>query len=333
MVKASGPAKKGSFRKLNTLGQLLTGKTPLVVHATEDWYGKIRLGQIDFFEKIAASADAHGHKPLLVHADSLTSRLALATGHKHIAVGLRKAQGPNILHAHTSYLWGFWYLDPKGYYWSSSLVEAGFDPAAVDAAKAAYFFNGVSGHMKRANVSKLPQQERGATSVEPAAAAVFLQEIDNFKTPVHYLNTVEMIENTVRAVKGLVYVKLHPAQEDATRDKALRLCAELPNAVVTQANVHDLIEASDVIVSQNSAVGFEALMHKTPVVTCGRIDYHHATLVARTAEELQHCVRTAPRQLRDFPYEKYFYWFLGENMLEPQKEDFTDRAWARIAAL
>ncbi|WP_435659997.1 capsular polysaccharide export protein, LipB/KpsS family [Leisingera caerulea] len=333
MVKTSGPAGKGSFRKLNTLGQLLTGKTPLVVHATKDWYGKIRSGQIDFFEKIAASAAAHGHKPLLVPAESITSRLALATGHKHIAVGLRKAQGPNILHAHTSYLWGFWYLDPKGYYWSSSLVDAEFDPSVVDAAKAAYFFNGVSGHMKRANVSKLAQPERGAIPAEPAAAAVFLQEIDNFKTPVHYLTTLEMIENTSLAVQGLVYVKLHPAQADETRDKVLRLCAELPNVAVTQANVHDLIEASDVIVSQNSAVGFEALMHKKPAVTCARIDYHHAALAARTAEQLQHCVRTAPQRLGDFSYEKYFYWFLGENMLEPQKEDFTDRAWARIAAL
>jgi hypothetical protein len=56
-------------------------------------------------------------------------------------------------------------------------------------------------------------------------------------------------------------------------------------------------------------------------------------LVARTAEELQRCVQTAPQQLREFPYEHYFYWFLGENMLEPQKEGFLDRAWARINRL
>lgn len=326
-------AGKGSFRKLNSLSQLLTGKTPLIVHATENWYEKLRLGEIDFFEKIAASALDNGHKPLLVHAQSINSRIALSTDHKHIVVGLRKAHGSKILHAHTSYLWGFWYLDPKGYYWTSSLVETEFNAETVNAAEAEYFFNGVSGHMKRENVSKLPQPERGAASLKPAAAAVFLQEIDNFKTPVHYLDTLEMIRNTAQATRDPVYVKLHPAQSDETRSKVLQLCSRLTNVEVTDANVHDLLEVSSVIVSQNSAVGFEALMHKKPVVTCARIDYHHATLVARTADALQRYVQTAPQQLRDFPYERYFYWFLGKKMLEPQKDDFLDRAWGRISAL
>ncbi|MEO0568337.1 MAG: hypothetical protein AAF066_11435 [Pseudomonadota bacterium] len=324
---------KGSFRNLRTLGQLLTGKPPIVVHATEDWYEKIRLGVIDFFEKIASSAISYGYKPMLTRAESLTSRLALEMDYKHITVGMRKAQGPSILHAHPSYLWGFWYLDPKGYYWTSSLVDTEFNADAIDAAKAQYFFNGVSGHMKRENVSKLAQPERGAVSVEAAAAVVFLQEIDNFKNPVHYLDTLEMIHNTAMATNDPVYVKLHPVQSDQTRQKVLQLCSNLPNVSVTNANIHDLIEASAVIVSQNSAVGFEALMHKKPVVTCARTDYHHATLVARTPEELQHCVQTAPGRLAEFPYERYFYWFLGENMLEPQKGEFLDRTWSRIDAL
>lgn len=142
-----------------------------------------------------------------------------------------------------------------------------------------------------------------------------------------------MIRYTALAINGLVYVKLHPKQADRTKKLVLQLCSELPNVVVADANVHDLIETSSVIVSQNSAVGFEALMYRKPVVTCGRIDYHHATLVARTVEELQECVQTAPQRLRNFPYEHYFYWFLAENMLEPQKEDFLDRFWTRIAEL
>ncbi|MFA3918073.1 capsular polysaccharide export protein, LipB/KpsS family [Ruegeria hyattellae] len=253
--------------------------------------------------------------------------------HKHIVVGIRKAQGARILNAHTSYIWGFWYLDPKGFYWSSSLVDTEFDPKKVNAAQAKYFFDGVSGYMRRENVSKLAQPDRGIVPVRPAAATVFLQEIDAFKTPVHYLSTLKMIRNTALATKKRVYVKLHPTQTDRTMKAVLKLCAELPNVEITVANIHDLIEASAVTVSQNSAVGFEALMHRKPVVTCGRCDYHHATLVARTAEELQRCVQTAPQQLREFPYEHYFYWFLGENMLEPQKEGFLDRAWARINRL
>ncbi|MEX0350471.1 MAG: hypothetical protein AB3N15_13695 [Paracoccaceae bacterium] len=315
------------------MGQLLTGKTPLVVHATESWYEKLVRGEIDFFEKIAASASENGHKPLLVRAKTVKSRLALTMDHKHIVVGLRKAQRARILHAHTSYLWGFWYLDPKGYYWTSSLAGTQFDAAAIDPGSAKYFFDGVSGHMTRENISRLAQPARSDVPLTPAAATVFLQEIDNFKTPVHYLDTPEMIRHTALAIKDRVNVKLHPAQSDQTRPRVLQLCTEFPNVGVSSENVHELIQASAVTVSQNSAAGFEALMHKRPVVTCGRSDYHHATLVARTGEELQNSVRTAPQALGNFPYEQYFFWFLRENMLEPQKGDFLDRAWTRIRKL
>ena len=34
--------------------------------------------------------------------------------------------------------------------------------------------------------------------------------------------------------------------------------------------------------------------------------------------------------MADFEYEKFFYWFLERNALEPAKEEFEKRAWARI---
>lgn len=320
------------MRKLRHPGQLLSGKTPLVVHASEDWHDKIRAGQIDFFETIAARAGAHGHKPLLVAMGSLLSRAVLETDHRQIVIGKLRPRGATILHAHPSYLWGFWYLDPCGYYWHSSLVERRFDPGVVDDAQAEWFFNGVAGHMTRKNVSKLPQPARGGSDLAPAAAVVFLQQIDGFKTRVHHVDTLEMIEQTARGADGTVYVKLHPVQSDDTRAAVLALCADLGNVEVTAANVHDLIAISEVTVTQNSATGFEALMQRKPVITCARIDYHHATVVARSGPELRRAVRTAPQMLAGFPYEKYLYWFLHENMLEPRQPAFAERAWTRLLA-
>lgn len=317
-------------RKLRHPGQLISGPKPLVIHASEDWHDKILGGEIDFFAKIAERARHHGHKVLLTPAGTLLSRATLETDARQIAIGKQRVARSGLWHAHPAYLWGFWYLDPGGYYWTSSIADQTFAPETVDAAQARWFFNGVTGHMLRENVSKLPQPARGA-ALPPAAAVVFLQQIDGFRTPVHYVDTLQMIERTARAAAGArVYVKPHPVQSTETLAAVTALCATLPNVLCTDANLHDLIAVSDVTVTQNSAAGFEALMQCKPVVTCARIDYHHATLVARDGDALEAAVREAPGALAGFAYDRYLYWFLHDQMLEPQQAEFSDRAWARI---
>ncbi|WP_446720149.1 capsular polysaccharide export protein, LipB/KpsS family, partial [Leisingera sp. ANG-Vp] len=73
-----------------------------------------------------------------------------------------------------------------------------------------------------------------------------------------------MITAACDAAPGRVYVKLHPLQDSAARQKVEAHCASLANAQLSAASVHDLIAASDTVISQNSAVGFEALMQKKP---------------------------------------------------------------------
>ena len=46
--------------------------------------------------------------------------------------------------------------------------------------------------------------------------------------------------------------------------------------------------------------------------------------------DLAEALRFGPEAMADFEYEKFFYWFLDRNCLEPAKEEFTQRAWARI---
>ncbi|MVO18467.1 hypothetical protein GO984_21835 [Rhodobacteraceae bacterium CY05] len=175
--------------------------------------------------------------------------------------------------------------------------------------------------------------ERWALSIRlllKANAFIPLQNIEKYPSQVHYLTSEEIIETTCTRFSGLVYVKLHPLHKELEKRRLREVCARYPNARLTEASIHDLIAASDIILSQNSAVGFEALMQKKPVLTCAKCDYHHASLVSRTTVELQQNLLYAPEYFRNFPFEKFFYWFLGQQMLEPQKEEFSKRAWARL---
>ena len=185
--------------------------------------------------------------------------------------------------------------------------------------------------MLRENISKATQPARMPGMLEPARAVVFTQEIEGFTNRSHYLTNEQMIRTAAEADRArLVYVKLHPAQSKAARRDLLRVAQDYQNVRVSEASVHDLVAAADAVVTQNSAAGFEALMQKKAVVTCGKSDYRHATLTARTPGDLRDALDYGPDAMADFPFEKYFYWFLHRNLLEEAKDSFAERAVARI---
>ncbi|MEO0487422.1 MAG: hypothetical protein AAF092_16070 [Pseudomonadota bacterium] len=303
-----------------------------VIHARSALIDWLNEGRFDFFTRLAPKFAESGIASVVVDLDSPLSDLLLAQPHMHVIFGSKPFYAPNVVHVAPSYVWGFWYLDEVGVNADSSLRMRTFRPHGVEWGDAEWFFNGVASYMLSENVSREPQAPRSETWVERARSVVFCQEIDRLSPRQHYLNTEDMIRNAARAAGGgAVYVKPHPNQSGQTRAVIDEIAAGDPNILVSEASVHDLIEASDWVITQNSAAGFEALLQKKPVITCARCDYHHATLTAKTGEELRAILRAGTNPLDGFDYEKYVYWFLGENCLEPQKEDFADIAWARIA--
>ena len=303
-----------------------------VIHANEGWQQKIRDGQFDFFTKLAPKLAAQGLATRLVVAGGTASKVMLSQDHIHIMVGGTPRYGRGILHAMPSYIWGFWYFDELGAYHDSSLRFAGFAPDQIDAEKADYFFNGVTGYMLRENVSKAPQEARMSQPMAPAAATIFTQEIEHRAERVHYLSSEEIIRTTAQACRDdLVYVKLHPNQSKTMRRHLMAICADYQNVKISEASVHDLIEAARSIVTQNSAAGFEALMQRKCVITCAKSDYWHATLTPKNTDDLREALEYGAEVMDDFEFAKYFYWFLDRRCLEPQKPEFAARAWARIA--
>nr|WP_253913377.1 hypothetical protein [Pseudoruegeria sp. HB172150] len=127
-----------------------------------------------------------------------------------------------------------------------------------------------------------------------------------------------------------IYVKPHPDQSKQDRKALFEIAADYRNVTVTVASVHDLSAASRMVVTQNSSAGFEALMQRKCVITCGKSDYWHATLTPRRENDLRDALLYGSEEMNGFPYEKYLYWFLGQSCLEPAKDNFTRRAWTRI---
>ncbi|MEL6913948.1 MAG: hypothetical protein AAFP13_05570 [Pseudomonadota bacterium] len=305
----------------------------LVLHAEEGWIEAVEGGQFDFFTKLAPALAERRVAPVIVLQGSELSTAILQQAHIHLFLGDRPHYAANLLHVAPAYLWGFWYLDELGINANSSIRFRDFHPDAVDAGRAEWFFNGVSSWNLERNVSRLAQPARGAEPLEPARSVIFCQEIEERRPRAHYLSTEQMIRNAARAAGGgIVYVKPHPTQSEGMRRRIDLLADNDPNIRVSEASIHDLIAASDWVISQNSAAGFEALMQRKKIITCGPSDYHAASLVARTEEELRRHLRDGSGHFDAFDHQKFFYWFLHECCLEPQADGFAEKAWARIAA-
>jgi hypothetical protein len=312
-----------SFAPLTTAPQTAR----LIVHAAESWYDDVAGGRFDFFTKLGDRAEVEGYAPALARAGTpLSNDLLQDQRHLHLIIGPRSPQGPRIWHVHPAYLRGFWYLDPLGVNMRSSLVHQTFAPERIDAKTARYFFDGVVGWNLRKNVSKFPQNARN--DLPPAYAVIFAQDLEHFANPVHYISTEKILRIVARRAEGArVYVKPHPKQGSNMAKTIATQVARFGNLELTSASIHDLSAASARVVTQNSAAGFEALMQRKSVITCAECDYHHATHVARTPQDLKAAL-DAPAVTVDFP--RYLYWVLVEAMLETSKPEFADRAWARM---
>lgn len=313
------------------LKEFATARRLLVVHAAPGWVEKVASGEFDFFTRLAPKLEEEGVVAVTVELGTPLSEAMLGQNHMNLILGDRPRYDARIMHVAPAYIWGFWYLDEVGVNAHSSIRMRTFRPHGVDWGAAEWFFNGVAGWMVEQNVSRLPQAARDPGSLDRAQSVVFCQDIETRQPRQHYLTTDQMIRNAARAAGGgIVYVKPHPHQDETTRARIEKLAASDPNIRVSEASVHDLIAASDWVVTQNSAAGFEAFLQKKRVITCARSDYHHATVVARTEDELRDTLRNGASRLDGFEYEKYVSWFLSETCFEPQSDTFADRVWARL---
>lgn len=305
----------------------------VVVHADSAHLQQIVRGEDGFFPKLVERALRDGIQTRAVKARSRVAEMMSdpALGHVHISFGNRPGYAPDLLHVGMGPVRGFWYLDELGVGWNSSLRFGQFAPERIDREAAEYFFHGVTGWQLEHNVSPVDQPPRLDKLPPRARVTLFCQEIEHEPTRSHYLTTEQMMRTIAEHERErLIYVKPHPLQSKPMRRDIMAVAQDYPNVRVTDASVHDLVAAADMVVTQNSRAGFEALMQKRPVVTCAKSDYWQATLTARTPGGLREAMDFGVAAMADFPFEKYFFWYLHRHLLEEAKDDFADRAWERI---
>ena len=301
----------------------------IVFHLPADWVAD-RATMLPFYQKLTDGLTARGIAWRTVPIDRAALPAAIDRDDAFHIVNHGQVQHPRALNAGVAYIYPFWNLDPQGIRAFSSIGAQPFRPGKIDAERAQRFFRRLRRRWVEQRQSRYEQPE-GTEALPQAQAAVFFQsEGHRIVAETCHLDRWAMLRTVLDATEGPVIVKPHPREFDgAVYDRLLAIRAETPRLHISAGNIHDIIAASDRVVTINSAVGVEAYLHRKPVILCGQADFHHLATVAETPGALADALR-APAPARH--YAKYVYWYFGQMCVNAGSDKLTDQVLGRIRA-
>lgn len=238
---------------------------------------------------------------------------------------------PNVLNTGPSYLQDFWYADPKGVFGLSSIYDLKFDPETVRPERAAKFNGWLRERLLETRLSKHGQPAE-ATKHPANAIAVFLQGESLPVKRAAYTDEVSMVAALIAARGGRdVLIKRHPrnkAEESWLQIEAL--VAQSDGAHIVDGNLNDILGGAALCASISSSVAVEAMLHKVPSLTFGRVDFHHCTQTVQNLTDVPAALDAALDT--DWPFEPYLFWFFRHHCLDMKAKTWLDKLNKRMGA-
>jgi hypothetical protein len=217
------------------------------------------------------------------------------------------------LHLKVGTLPAYLIIDPEGYSGWSSIADRNLAHliADVDEVEAEANFARLQTEIVDRGLSKYEQQQVAVPDVGPY---IFfpMQVLDDAVAALSHLDSLALLHLMAdwgKDKRVKVVVKRHPKCRSPEVARALENYEQVGQIVVSAAAVHDLIRGSLGVVTVNSGVGAEALMHLKPVITTGETDYAAATRAVRTREELEEALEGFGAPFFSDSEIKRFLWF------------------------
>lgn len=212
-----------------------------------------------------------------------------------------KGKAAGVTHFKPADLPGYVVIDAGGYSgWSSlagkSLAEIDLPPLS----EALTFFQSHQSEVLSGNLSKYRQKSGdGGGDLPEDYVFVALQVASDRTQKRAYLPMLEMLATVVERFRGSgtqVVVKRHPKCACPKVASVLQSLAASGAIRLTDLGIHTLIASSRAVITVNSGVGSEAIIHLKPVYTFGASDYAaiaHPVHDAAQFDHLTNPIRTA----------------------------------------
>lgn len=287
----------------------------LFLHARDRLAKGLQAGHFRLLNGLADHARRSGLEVEIIPFSPRTQDLAVQQGgHCHIFMDDRPVYGPNALHCVPSYLRDYWFFDEIGSRNNALTRLHRFDPRPMAGDFAREFHAGLVARFVQTNRSKYEQAPRGADLAD-GALCFFAQDFSAPRHHRHYMSAAEMIEAAI-AARGQrkLYIKPHPNQPVHELEVLARYHAPKNGVEVTQASIHDLMAAAGCVLTLSSAVGFEAFLHKKPVILGGQTDFWQNAVTLTDVTRLGAALQEA--MSRSWHHEKFLVWYLRQMCVE-----------------
>lgn len=209
---------------------------------------------------------------------------------------------------------GYFRFDRRGYSGWSELTDLPDLPAEALAAPSVEIersWQDLRQRFVEGRISKYGQT--AATVALPSDPFVFfpMQILDDTVAALADIPMLVAIETLIEALPKMGYklvLKRHPKCRRPEIDRLLRQVAGNPDVTVYDGPIHDVLATAAAVVTVNSGVGFEALLHERRVITVGASEYALATDRVRTPDALLEAVDRISEPV-DLDRVKRLVWF------------------------
>lgn len=214
------------------------------------------------------------------------------------------------------YLSDYIYVDRRGFSGWSEIAGKSFDPDVIDAKEAErYFRTKIWAGYLEAGQSKYLQP---AMAPDLPHNGILIPLQGDAVLELAYLPPFAMVEALIASDLRPLIIKPHPVEAHLFPGYLAGLARfhrPEDGVFVLDGNLARMIAASRIVVTCTSGAGFEAFLYGKPVVTCGRSDFHHVTLMARNPAELIAACQAAKAPHPSLIH-RYAYWFFGREALD-----------------
>ncbi|MBU2957192.1 hypothetical protein Q4511_09105 [Paracoccus sp. 1_MG-2023] len=269
-----------------------------------------KAGRLGFLNRMTALLEARGWTVRIRHSgEGPRARAPARPG--YALFNMERPTHDRALTFRRAYHYPYWRLEPQAERWRWPIAQARFDPDLIEDRAAANF-------ARRLRRRVLP----GADPVRGDHILIPLQGHLRKQRSFQSASPIGMIRHAAMTGRPCI-ATLHPKEVHDDRDHAAlgALQAEYPNLTIG-GETAVLLRDCAFVVTQNSAVGFDALILGKPLVLFAQSDFHH---VALNAADLGADPAIAMAAGHAPPTDKFLDWFLRRNSLDMMAPDADDR--------
>jgi len=231
--------------------------------------------------------------------------------------------GDKHFHIKTSAIKGFVSFDSDGFAGWASIAEEnlhcreridGISSTLSENTWEVAFYNIVA-----KNSSKYSQPEYGESGYTFKYIFLPLQIAVDLVASLSYITGSDLASFLVEKFRGSEYkvvVKRHPLCRSNETKELLEKLSNEDHVIISNNSIHELIKNASLVVTVNSGVGMEAILHLKNVIITGKADYFYGATLVKTIGDLEkHLDSNDWKKQNDVQLRKFIHFYFNDFLI------------------